>query len=252
MRKLWLVFVAAVALAACSNDEQSARLEIRLTDAPGDYEAVYVDIQGVEVNSESGEGGWKQLEVNKGVYNLIEFTNGMDTLLATAILPAGKIQQIRLKLGEDNTVVIHGDIKDLTTPSGQQSGVKLNVHAELLEGITYKLWLDFDAARSVVVETGSGKYILKPVIRTYTEAQSGAIKGVVTPTESLPAVFAIKGVDTVATTYADETGKFLLQGVPEGTYLVSFDPKDGFEPFQKTDVSVSTGAVTDLGIVALQ
>ena len=251
MRKLWLVFIPALGLAACSSDENSARLEIRLTDAPGDYEAVYVDIQGVEVNSESGESGWKQLEINKGVYNLIEFTNGMDTLLATAILPAGKIQQIRLKLGDDNTVVIDGDTKDLTTPSGQQSGVKLNVHAELLEGITYKLWLDFDDARSVV-ETGNGKLNLKPVIRTYTEAQDGAIKGVVTPVESLPAVFAINGVDTVASTYADEAGKFLLQGVPAGTYIVSFDPKDGFDPFQKTDVSVSTGTVTDLGIVALQ
>lgn len=251
MRKLWLVMIAALALAACSNDEQTARLEIRLTDAPGDYEAVYVDIQGVEINSESGDGGWKQLEVNKGVYNLIEFTNGLDTLLATAVVPAGKIEQIRLKLGDDNTVVIDGDTKDLTTPSAQQSGVKLNVHAELLEGITYKLWLDFDAARSVV-ETGSGKFNLKPVIRTYTDAQSGAIKGVVTPAESLPAVFAISGQDTVATTYADEAGTFLLKAVPEGTYMVSFDPKEGFEPFQKSDVSVSTGQVTDLGIVALQ
>jgi hypothetical protein len=251
MRKLWLVIVAAFGLTACGSDEQTARLEIRLTDAPGDYEAVYVDIQGVEINSESGESGWKQLEVNKGIYNLIEFTNGMDTLLATAILPAGKVSQIRLKLGNDNTVVIDGDTKDLTTPSGQQSGVKLNVHADLVEGITYKLWLDFDAARSVV-ETGSGKYNLKPVIRTFTEAQSGAIKGVVTPAESLPAVFAITGVDTVATTYADETGKFLLSGVPEGTYTVSFDPKEGFDPFQKTSVSVSTGVVTDLGVVALQ
>ena len=251
MRKLWLVFIAALGLAACSSDEKSSRLEIRLTDAPGDYEAVYVDIQGVEVNAGSGEGGWKQLEVNKGVYNLIEFTNGMDTLLATAILPAGKIEQIRLKLGDDNTVLIDGNIKDLTTPSGQQSGVKLNVHAELLEGITYKLWLDFDAARSVV-ETGNGKLNLKPVIRTYTEAQDGAIKGVVTPVESLPAVFAINGSDTVASTYADEAGKFLLQGVPEGTYLVSFDPKDGFDAFQKADVSVSTGVVTDLGTITLQ
>jgi uncharacterized lipoprotein YmbA len=61
MRKLWLVIVAAFGLAACGSDEQTARLEIRLTDAPGDYEAVYVDIQGVEINSESGESGWKQL-----------------------------------------------------------------------------------------------------------------------------------------------------------------------------------------------
>lgn len=251
MRKLWLVLVAAIGLTACSSDEQSARLEIRLTDAPGDYEAVFVDIQSVEINAESGESGWKQLEVNKGVYNLLDFTNGMDTLLATAILPAGKISQIRLKLGDDNTVVIDGETKDLTTPSGQQSGVKLNVHEELLEGITYKLWLDFDAARSVV-ETGSGKYNLKPVIRTFTEAQSGAIKGVVSPAESLPAVFAINGIDTVATSYADENGNFLLKGVPAGTYVVSFDPKEGFDPFQKTDVNVSNGAVTDLGIVAIQ
>ena len=251
MRNLWIMVVAAFSLAACSSDEETARLEIRLTDAPGDYEAVYVDIQGVEINSESGDGGWKQLEVNKGIYNLIEFTNGMDTLLATAELPAGKVSQIRLKLGDNNTVVIDGDTKNLTTPSGQQSGLKLNVHADLVEGITYKLWLDFDAARSVV-ETGSGKYNLKPVIRTFTEAQSGAIKGMVTPAESHPAVFAINGADTVATTYADESGKFLLGGVPEGTYTVSFDPKDGFDAFQKTGVSVSTGAVTDLGIVALQ
>lgn len=251
MRKLWLVFIAALGLAACTSDEKTARLEIRLTDAPGDYEAVYVDIQGVEINSQTGDGGWKQLEVNKGIYNLIEFTNGLDTLLATVELPAGKISQIRLKLGDDNSVVIDGDTQELTTPSAQQSGLKLNVHTELAEGITYKLWLDFDAARSVV-ETGSGKHILKPVIRTFTEAQSGAIKGVVTPAESLPAVFAITGTDTVASTYADQTGKFLLKGVPEGTYTVSFDPKDGFDPFQKTNVSVSTGLVTDLGIVALQ
>jgi hypothetical protein len=65
-------------------------------------------------------------------------------------------------------------------------------------------------------------------------------------------VFAITGVDTVATTYADEAGNFLLKGVPEGIYTVSFDPKDGFDPFQKPSVSVVTGAVTDLGVVALQ
>jgi hypothetical protein len=251
MRKLWLVILAAVALAACSSDEQSARLEIRLTDAPGDYQAVFVDIQGVEINAEDGEGGWKQLEVNKGIYNLNDFRNGMDTLLATAILPAGKISQIRLKLGDNNSVMIDSVVSDLKTPSGQQSGVKLNFHQELVEGITYKLWLDFDAARSVV-ETGNGKHILKPVIRMYSEAQSGAIKGVVEPPESLPAVFAINGTDTVATTYADSTGRFMMKGIPEGTYLVSFDPKEGFDPFQKADVSVSIGAVTDLGVVALQ
>ena len=63
----------------------------------------------------------------------------------------------------------------LTTPSAQHSGLKLNVHAELTEGITYKILLDFDAARSIV-KTGSGAYNLKPVIRTITEATSGLSK----------------------------------------------------------------------------
>jgi hypothetical protein len=35
-----------------------------------------------------------------------------------------------------------------------------------------------------IVETGNGKYILKPVIKIYTEALSGSIQGVVQPVES--------------------------------------------------------------------
>lgn len=50
----------------------------------------------------------------------------------------------------------------------------------MIDGIEYKLWLDFDAGRSVV-EIGNGNYILKPVIRIYSEATSGAIKGSVLP-----------------------------------------------------------------------
>ena len=161
------------------------------------------------------------------------------------------MSQIRLILGDNNSIKIDGNEIDLTAPSAQHSGLKLNVHAELTEGITYKILLDFDAARSIV-KTGNGKYNLKPVIRSITEAQSGAIKGVVDSVESIPAVFAIVADDTVATTYADENGKFLLKGVPAGTYTVSFDPKEGYQGFQKTDVSVTIGSVTDLGTVTLQ
>lgn len=238
---------------ACENEDKNARLEVRLTDAPGDYEKVNIDIQGIEINAEEGNSssGWKSLEVNKGIYNLLELTNGIDTLLSSTDLPAGKISQIRLILGDNNSITIDGNDFDLTTPSAQHSGLKLNVHAELTEGITYTILLDFDAAKSVV-ESGSGKYNLKPVIRSITEAQSGAIKGTVTPVESAPAVFAISGDDTVATSYADETGKFLLKGVLPGAYTVSFDPKDGYAPYQKTNVTVTLGNVTDLGEITIQ
>ena len=247
-----LLSVGSLAFFACSNDDESmSTVEIRLTDAPADYQEVNIDIQGVEVNSQEEDGGWMALDINEGVYNILEFTNGLDTLLGTIQLPAGKISQIRLKLGANNSIKIADQFIALKTPSGQQSGLKILVNTTLQAGVTYKILLDFDAARSIV-STGSGKYILKPVIRSIAEATSGAISGQVTPVASKPAVFAISGIDTLGTAFADSTtGKFLIQGLAAGSYTVSIAPKTGFQTLNKDGVAVSIGAVTDLGLIEI-
>lgn len=252
MKRIAGFLLLSVFWLACSDDQQTARLEVRLTDAPGDYEEVNIDIQSVEVHTEGGDqnSGWRTLDVESGVYNILELTNGLDTLLATAELPAGRISQIRLILGDENTVKVGGETKALSTPSAQQSGLKLNLQADLTEGITYTITLDFDAARSIVAK-GNGTYSLKPVIRAIETATSGSIKGTVEPAESAPAVFAIIGTDTVATAYTDEMGKFMLRSLPAGSYTVSFDPKEGFVPKQEESVSVSLGNVTDLGTITI-
>lgn len=249
IEKLAFLLLLALFFVACSNDN-TARLKVRLTDAPGDFEEVNIDIQGVQVNAGTGNNGWTDLEIKTGVYNVLEFTNGIDTLLGTTELPAGKIQQIRLILGDENSVTVDGETHAMTTPSAQQSGLKLNLHATLQEGVTYTILLDFDAARSVV-EKGNHTYSLKPVIRVVEEATSGAIKGMVTPIDATPAVYAIAGTDTVATSFADETGKFLLKGVEAGTYTISIVPKTGLTTVDKTNVTVTLGQVTDLGTIEL-
>lgn len=244
----------AIALFACSNDDKMARIEVRLTDAPGDYEAVNIDVIGLEVHSDgSGENeGWRSIPVNGGIYNVLDLTGGIDTLIASAQIPAGKISQIRVILGENNSLVIGGQEYALSTPSAQQSGLKLNVHTTLSEGITYRMTLDFDAARSIVAK-GNGTYSLKPVIRVMTEATSGAIKGIVTPVEATPAVYAIVASgDTVASAYANQEGAFLLRGLDAGVYTVRFSPKTGYSIVEKTGVTVSTGQVTDMGTVSIQ
>jgi hypothetical protein len=249
------VFLLSIFMMACnsSNDEQSATLHVKLTDAPADFEQVNIDIQGVQVHNSLGdqEGGWTTLTLlETGVYNLLELSNGLDTLLAANELPAGKISQIRLILGSENTVMVGGELFPLSTPSAQQSGLKLNVNAQLKGGITYTILLDFDAALSVV-EHGDGTYSLKPVIRAISEATSGAISGTVTPLLAAPAIFVIAGTDTVATAYADAAGNFLVQGVPAGTYTVGFDPQDGFTPMQIENIDVTIGNVTSLGTVVI-
>ena len=251
------LFIAMTLLfVACNKDDDStealtgpAKVQVFLTDTPGVYDAVMVDILKIEVHS--NQGGWVALNpINAGVYNLLDFTNGIDTLLGTASLPSGRISQIRLFLGTNNSVVIDSVSHDLSVPSSMQSGLKLNLQQDLSPGITYKVWLDFDAGRSVV-DKGNGSYSLKPVIRAFSQAVSGAIKGIASPDTATAHVMAITGTDTSGTT-PDSTGSFLIGGLAGGTYNVVFTNMNGFKDTTVTGVSVVNGVVTDLGVVVMK
>lgn len=238
-----------------STGSGSTRLNVRLTDSPGDYEEVNVDIRGMRVNMTSNENekDWIEIEnFNSGIYNLLELTGGVDTLLASNEIPAGKIYQIRLILGTENSVKVKGKLYPLQTPSAQQSGLKLKVNAQIQEGLHYNMLLDFDAARSVVQAGKSGKYILKPTITVITELASGSIKGIVKPAEAHPAIWAIAGADTIAGTYASESGEFLLRGLSENTYKVIFKPAGGFKDLTLEGIEVSMGQIIDLGEVEIE
>jgi hypothetical protein len=256
MKKICSLLFSALLLAflfACESEPGNAKIEVYLTDAPGDYQEVNVEIIGVEVHSDEGgqAEGWKTLDVKDGVYDLRELTNGLDTLIGSVELPAGKISQLRLILGTDNSIRVDHATHELGTPSGQQSGLKLLINTVLQEGVTYKVLLDFDVARSIVLK-GNNSYSLKPVIRTIVEAQSGAIKGQVTPIDSTPAIYAIAGTDTVGTTFTDETGQFLIRGLAPGSYNISFAPNSAFTSKTVEGVAVVLGEVTDMGNIVME
>jgi hypothetical protein len=247
-----LVVGGIILITGCSESDNHATLQVMLTDAPAAYEQVLIDIQDVQihVSDVDGEGTWQSMAVNKGLYNLLDFRNGMDTLLATMELPAGRVSQMRLVLGENNQVKTGGILFDLDTPSAQQSGLKFNIQAELSAGITYKLWIDFDAARSVI-HKGNGTYSLKPVIRTFSEATSGAISGHVAPMESLPSIKAVADGDTIGTMAADN-GHFLIKAVPEGEWKIIFAPVAPYMSDTVDGVDVNTGTVTEMDTVFFQ
>jgi hypothetical protein len=252
MKKLFL-FAAALSILffSCKKEHTSAgstaHVTVKLTDAPGAFDAVILNIKSVVVITDAGE---TTLNVNGGPVDILRFRLGKDTVLASQDVPAGSIQQIRLVLNDSgNRVIVAGVSHDLTTPSGQTSGVKLNVHDSLTAGIAYTLRLDFDAAQSVVL-TGNGKYILKPVIRAIPQAVSGALTGMVSPAASLPKVYAVMGTDTVGTV-ADSTGKFYFPGLNAGTYNVKFVPVSPYAVKTVTNVMVTNGAVQDMGTVTI-
>jgi hypothetical protein len=225
----------------------SAHVTVKLTDAPGAYDAVILNIKSVVIVTAKGES---TLAIGGGPINILHFRLGKDTLLASQDIPAGTIEQVRLVLNDTgNRVIVDGTSYDLKTPSGQTSGVKLNVHDNLTAGIDYTLRLDFDAAQSIVL-TGNGKYILKPVIRAYSDAVSGGLTGMVTPAISSPKVFAIAGTDTVGTV-ADASGKFYFTGLAAGTYNVQFSPVSPFVVKVVDNVTVVNGSIKDMGTITI-
>ena len=252
MKKLFFIpFAFILFLSSSCEDEKNARIEVWLTDDAGDYQQVNVDLQGVEVhaNEIDNERGWKSLDVTPKIYDLLKLANGEETLLGELDLPGGKLSQIRLKLGENNTVKVDDQVFPLSTPSAQQSGLKVQINKVLTEGITYKILLDFDAGKSVV-KTGEGSYILKPVIRAITEVIDGAIKGKVEPA-GVVSIAVLSGEEIITTTQTNEEGEFLIQGLEAGTYSLTFDGPGDEPVHEKADVEVQLGEVNDIGTVTI-
>jgi len=229
---LILTIVSLPVLNSCKKngtDDGNARLQVYLTDDPGDYEAVYIDVKDVQINVTGDDvNGWQSLQgVNAAVYDLLRLVNDEDTILADASIPSGRLHQIRLVLGTENYVKLEGTTQliKLETPSAQQSGLKLNVQYDVTDERLYTILLDFDVAKSIV-NTGNNKYILKPTIRAILNAVGGTIKGVVMPKDFQTTVYAVQGTDTVATTSTGLNGGYIIKGLPAGSYDVYYNPSD--------------------------
>ena len=273
-----LACAALLGLAGCSKSASedasatSSKLEVRLTDAPGDFKAVVLDVRQIEVHlkEEKDPDGWKMLSFQPQAINVLDYVNGRSALLVSEDFAPGDLKEIRLILGPDSYVIGRdGQRYELKTPSGQTSGVKLKLDkASLRQRETFQLLLDFDVAKSIV-ERGNWKpgndkkerYLLKPVIRVVAQDVRGGLRGTVTPAAALPQVLAIRasilGPDTVST-HADASGAFRLDGLPAGTYRVEFFPsttaptgQPAYKVVTRSNVVVTNDQVTDLGTTAL-
>jgi hypothetical protein len=237
-----------IGIASCDTDnKEKAQLSVLMTDAPAVYDAVLIDLQSVEVE---GEGGSVVLNTNNDIYNLLDLTNGLNTLIATGDLEPGTIDQIRLILGPENSIVVDGVSYPLSTPSALQSGLKLQIHQTFEPGVAYTILLDFDANQSII-ENGNGEYQLKPVLRTIDEAISGSIKGSITPVGTNATVTATSDGITFFSTVNNSNGDFLLAGLPAGTYEIIVTPLLPMLPVTISEKMVTVGVSTDIGVIAL-
>lgn len=147
---------------SCKKEAAFGKMNVSMTDAPGPYTSVNVEVIGLDAHIDNI--GWISLPVNAGVYDLLSLQNNVSVVLANnANIPVGKLSQIRLRLGSNNTISDSLAVYPLKVPSGEESGLKINVHQDIQPNNSVDILLDFDANASVVRQ-GNGSFSLKPVI----------------------------------------------------------------------------------------
>jgi hypothetical protein len=260
----------AALLSACGGGGDAApaqgTLQVKLTDAPAcGFDNVYVTVSKVRVNQSSSAGdndsSWQDIVLDSPrKIDLLTLTNGLTTDLGIKTLPAGHYTQVRLVLDKNvfattaNSVVVAGVTKPLSTPSGQTSGLKVNIKDngfDVAANSTVALMLDFDACKSIVNE-GNGNYSLKPVITAFPVAASSTsvtgITGNVSTGLTSPVVTAQQNGVVVKATVPNSDGSFNLSPLPDSTtsYVVVLTA-DGRTTAAITGVPVTTGQKTAIG-----
>lgn len=275
------VVALAVFLSACTKNGVNAsrgNVSVFLTDGPGDYDSVFIDITKVEVKVDNdslhkhhddhgkddddrddhekrkdGYGEWVDINFTPALIDVLSLRNGVETKLGEANIATGTVRKIRITLGSRNRVVKTGQSfpLELKNETNNLLYVKLSSkHRQRDADSSTKVWVDFDIARSI--EEKDGKFYLRPVLRPFCNDNYGEVEGKVLPLEAKAVVRITNGAGFDGVALPNREGKFKLRGLESGTYTVTVE---GLAPYLKETISnvvVTKGKDTELGTITLK
>jgi hypothetical protein len=223
------------------------------------FDSIFVDIRGLEVKLEDdslSNGGWVNLTIRTGVYNILRFRNGLDTLFGTGTLPNARLKKLRLTLGTQNSAMKNGQSFPLRVKDeDRQVIVDLPSGSFEISSGQVLFWIDFDASRSIQVDnSGSGNnngYRLRSHLKIFTQSNSGRIEGRVLPNEADAIVMAITGTDTTMAVPDDDDGEFKIPGLNAGTYSIFIDGQNNYNDTTIHNVIVRNREDTHLPVIIL-
>src|SRR5687768_6380301 len=179
--------VAALPLAGCDlfGSGSGPEFRLRMTDDPFPFDladSAVVTIRRIELRGEDGVEPFTFFDGPETVFNLLDFQNGLDTTLGLATLPTSGYNQVRIIVGPGAYVVLNdGTVHPLRVPSGEQTGIKINLPAVAADEAadTVDLLVDFDVESSFHT-TGNPdnpqglRFSFRPVIRIESLEVDGA------------------------------------------------------------------------------
>lgn len=218
---LIVAIAAMVSFTACDkqDNEEMGALTVKMTDAPGDYAALNVEITKVDVYSESS--GWVTISNESRIINVLELTNGAETTLAhSSSVKAGVYTKAAVHFGSNNSVQIHsgGQQHSLDMGAAGSVTVDINVEVKAEAQAAAEVLLDFNVAESVAEV--NGVFTLHPTVTEIDDPEtgvSGQVQGV-----AIAAVMLSNGSMSYSG-YTDANGHFLIRGVAAGTYTMNIE-----------------------------
>jgi len=199
------------------------KVEIKVEDS-ADVENEHEHQAGVDDNDSHGDttGGWMSVSIHPGVYDILQFRNGLDTLFAGASFPANReLKKIRITLGSNNSVVFQGNPFPLTVKGNDNIVVvKVDLNtSQINSGGVSNIWMDIDAGNSI--RKHGNTFELKPSVKLFSKDKAASIEGKVLPKDANAVVMAINGTDT-ASAKPEDGGEYKFTGLKPGTYSLLF------------------------------
>jgi hypothetical protein len=260
-----ILLVSVFMLQACSGGGGSGTTpmgsaQISLTDAPGDFDHVWITVKEVRFHRSDAAGpndpGWLRYPLAApATVDLLTLDGKVGSAIwGNITLPAGNYQQIRLLLvgngttlalsaqnlglTYNNEVIVGSTISPLRIPDVSH-GIRLSGVFSITDGGMLRLAIDFDAGHDVI-DLGNGEYVLKPRLAYFDLDNAGAIVGqidlasapsgtahFVVKAERLndpvsPEYYVVKRYTIVSIPSTTTTGTFVLYPVPAAT-TTSYD-----------------------------
>lgn len=248
------LLAGSLALGACGGDvgpmlNGEARLTVQLTDAPSDYlESAVVEIGRIELRPDSGAA--VVVVEDAGAYDLLRLQDGVTADLAELVVEPGVYTEMRMivtraevTLKEPYTFQGGGRTRQISVPSGAQSGIKIKLASEdggngveIRAGETV-LVIDFDVAQNFVMQgnahtpAGIRGFLFTPSLRATVRDVAGSIAGSVTAPQGV-AVENLRvtarragaaGDDVPAATLVKADGSYRIHYLAPASYTVALD-----------------------------
>jgi Domain of unknown function (DUF4382) len=256
------IIVVAMVVISCQKETSpdsgippgKSKLTVFLTDDPSlIFDSIFIDIQLLEVKVETPGGAehWDTLPIRQGVYNILKFRNGVDTLLTTAYVANGEIKKLRLTLGTRNSVMKNGNSFPLLLHNSNRQVIIDIPDIDRIDPNTFQVWIDFDGHGSII-KLRNNQFELRPRIHSFNNRKGGRLEGEIKPGAALPAIIkVIAGPDTLLAVTDNHDGDFKVRGIKTSTVKVMVIPSNGYKDSVINNVLIRSNDDTDLGDIVL-